>query len=71
MVNGTTFDMHMRDVEGMDEDMVTWVRAIEELRVVTVLSQHAASNTKKAWFCDTFRCYGPHEEGEDVPPHQT
>jgi len=42
----------MLGVDSMDEDMVTWVRAIEALPVpvVSLLSLLAASGTKKAGF---------------------
>jgi len=41
------------DVKGMGEDMVTWMRAIEALPVVSSLSLL----TKKSGFCVTLRCY--------------
>jgi len=44
---------NMIDVKGMDEDMVTWVRAIEALPVVSLL----ILLTKKSRFRVTLRCY--------------
>jgi len=45
--------LSMMDVKGMDEDTVTWMRAIEALPVVSLLSLL----TKKSGFCVTLRCY--------------
>ena len=47
------FALSMLDVKGMDEDTVTWVRAIEALPVVSLLSLL----TKKSGFCVTLKCY--------------
>jgi len=45
--------LSMMDVKGMDEDTVTWVRAIEALPVVSLLSLL----TKKSRIRITLRCY--------------
>jgi len=45
--------LSMMDVKGMDEDTVTWVRAIEALPVVSLLSLL----TKKSGFRVTLTCY--------------
>ena len=45
--------LNMMDVKGMDEDTVTWMRAIEALPVVSLLSLL----TKKSGFRVTPGCY--------------
>jgi len=52
----------MIDVDGMDEDMVTWMRAIDALPVLSWLSLLAASGTRKARFRVTLRCYAIHHD---------
>jgi len=48
----------MINVERMDEDIVTWERAIEALPVVCVLPLLAAFCTNKAKFHVTLSSYG-------------